>query len=248
MSALDDLFQDILRSPRDDAPRLAYADALGDDPRADFIRVQIALAGGSHLVGKAYDSARRERALMQAHLAEWKVELAPLVENLAFRRGFVEYVVCDAARFLAHGEALHARAPVLDVVLRSPHRVAAALFASPLLRGLRSLSLANDALDDDDVARLVASPHLADLRWLDLSGNQITTRGMEALAAAETLPALQWLGLAHNTTEDPTPQPMLEGERLHGSTISPLGASLRARFDRAWLRDPGAIRPDFRTF
>ncbi len=248
MSTLDALFQEVLRSPRDDAPRLAYADALGDDPRAEFIRVQVALAGGSHLVDKAYYSARRERALLQAHLAAWKADLAPLVENLAFRRGFVEYVVSDAARFLEHGEAIRARALLLDLVLRGPHRVAAALFASPLLRGLRSLSLANDALDDDDVARLVASPHLAELRWLDLSGNQISARGMEALAAAESLPALQWLGLAHNAAEDPTPQPMLEGDRLHGSTISPLGASLRARFDRAWLRDPGAMRPDFRAF
>lgn len=241
MADLDALFRQILANRRDDAPRVAYADALGDVPRAEFIKVQIALAGGRALVGREYYDSRRERALLQGHGREWAADVAPLLESYVFRRGFIEYIVASGAAFLRHAETLFSKAPILDVGLRD---VPAGLFNCRRLDGLRSLNLGNAGVTDADVDRLVASPYLRDLRWLELSANRITDKGMEALVASDNLPALQWVGLAYNPGDDPTPQPITEGSRVHGSERSSLTDALIAKYgERTWLRGPGMHTP-----
>jgi uncharacterized protein (TIGR02996 family) len=235
------LLRDVVARRRDDAPRLAYADALGDDPRAEFIRLQVARrspGGGSP----------RERALWRAHHREWEADVAPLVESAAFARGFVEWIVLTGAQWVAHADLLLRRAPILDVVLRAP--VPNEAFNLPQLEGLRSLNLAHTGLGDDVVRALAASTRLSQLRWLDLSGNRIGEAGMEALAASERLPALRWVGLAHNPGEDPTPRGIDdEGGGLLAVEQGALGRRLLAAHRRPWLERPGPTGgPDFRSF
>ena len=112
----------IRANPYDDTPRLVYADWLqehGDEPRAEFIRVQCALARLPHDRRKSRTDRKRlesrERELLSAHRDEW---LAPLVKaaagdlpvswcntwakDLRFSRGFITWFHMG----LANGAAL----------------------------------------------------------------------------------------------------------------------------------------------
>lgn len=235
----------ILAARRDDEPRIAYAEALGADPRGEFIKVQLALAGASTRVGVQYASRTRERALLEAHRKTWAAAVKPLVEAFAFRRGFVEWIVSDVPRFLKNGDAIVAKEPILDVVLTKGKGSIAALAAFPAVKGLRSLSLAHQELTDADAKALAGSALLADLRWLDLSGNRLGEAGFEAIAASPHLRGLRWVGFAHNPAPDPTPQPMEDHGAVHGESITSFGEALRTRYPgREWLLGPGLVKPD----
>lgn len=239
------LLSQILADRRDDELRLAYADTLGADPRAEFIRVQLALAGVILRVGKSFHSRARERELLRAHQRAWRAPVAPYVESCFFRRGFVEYIVLGTDGFLAGGAAMLASEPILDLCLRPGRGSLRELLDSPLLLGMRSLSLVGHGLDDDDARALAECPHLTELRWLDLRANQLGEAGFEALAASSRLRELRWLDLGANVAADPTPQQMAEGEYVHGEALTPFGEALRARYPGLrWMEGPAAIAPD----
>jgi uncharacterized protein (TIGR02996 family) len=143
----------IIADPDDDAPRLQYSDWLDDpekagplyDPkRAEFIRVQCALARRPHFGPRDSDprycwpepwEGRRRRegklwepvregairpTLPATFPGEWSIVLAgtPVVEDAkhaVLRRGFVEAVTCAAADWLRHGDAVLAAQPVCKV-------------------------------------------------------------------------------------------------------------------------------------
>src|SRR5690349_18912308 len=105
---LQAILADIRENPGDDGVRLVCADWIeeqGDLERAEFIRVQVALARGGD-----EQLLRRQRALLDEHYVEW---LGPLWRwNVCpeFRRGFVEEVEVRAAHLpqdLAPVFALH---------------------------------------------------------------------------------------------------------------------------------------------
>jgi hypothetical protein len=230
---------------RANPPRVAYADALGTDPRADFIKVQVALAGGILLVGQQYYSSTRERELYARYAKTWAAPIQPMVKGWLFRRGFIERVTIAGPGFVRHAEALFAREPILDLVIEGAEGSIREVVGSRWMRGVRPISLVGQGLDDDDARAIADSPHLADLRWLDLSVNRIGEPGFEALAASERLPELRWLGLSGNAAPSPTPEPIEEGERVHGENITALGERFRQRYPgRRWLEGPGAVKPD----
>src|SRR5438034_1048195 len=85
----------ILEDPDDDAVRLIYADWLEehDQPaRAEFIRVQIALAGLASFDPRRAPLERRERTLLAEHEKAWVGDLPQGVEQWQFSRGFVESI------------------------------------------------------------------------------------------------------------------------------------------------------------
>src|SRR5947209_17905937 len=87
------LRQAVLAAPEADKLRLVYADWLGhhgEPERAEFIRVQLALA-------RSPDDAERDRleareaALLRQHGKRWLAEVEPWAPaGCRFRRGFVE--------------------------------------------------------------------------------------------------------------------------------------------------------------
>src|SRR5688572_22453465 len=96
MSERDAFLRAIAAEPSDDTVRLAFADWLDehDEPeRAEFIRLQIERERAKPF-GDASAPTKREKALLDAHLAEWLGPLADLDEysgfGPTFRRGFVE--------------------------------------------------------------------------------------------------------------------------------------------------------------
>jgi uncharacterized protein (TIGR02996 family) len=140
MTTLDDLLRAVLADPADDGARLAYADWLeeeGQTERAEFVRVQVALAVETR---KTYQ-VRLKRRLKQMcrgvvtlrrwtwtnyvlddlgwglSINGWPFCVVPVVPHATFRRGFVESVTCSCADWLAHGPAVVAAQPVTAVRL-----------------------------------------------------------------------------------------------------------------------------------
>ncbi|MFK8003616.1 MAG: HEAT repeat domain-containing protein [Polyangiales bacterium] len=76
-----------------DAPRLAYADFLGDAPRAEFIRLQIERARGGE------SELETEKLLQSEYEMQWVEPFSHLVEDLVFERGFVVRCTLDIEEF-----------------------------------------------------------------------------------------------------------------------------------------------------
>lgn len=190
----------------DDGPRLVYADFLDEsgDPvdaaRAEFIRVQIALAKLPADHPRRPELVNRETELKLAHRDSWTAHLAGLGPDTTagFRRGIAEEVSIDAAAFLARGDELFRRGPLRRVQLREAARVLPQLVGCPFLARVRELDLCGRDLGNGGVNLLVRSPYLAGLQVLDLGFNGLDDTGVKALAKASTLPELRDLSLSGN--------------------------------------------------
>src|SRR5262245_11304094 len=82
----------VYADPHDDAPRLVYADWLdenGDPERAEFIRVQIALANARDDDPRRPALAKREKQLLKAHGKVWRGSGDPWLRGAGFERGFL---------------------------------------------------------------------------------------------------------------------------------------------------------------
>ncbi len=237
MATLETLHAAVLAAPAEEAPRLAYSDAVAasDVALAEFIKLQIVLArwNAAHEDPPARpQTSARAAVLRDQHGKRWAASIAPLVDGWSFGRGFVERISIDAARFLATAPQLYRTAPILHLDLANAKPHAAALFASPHLARIQTLSLHDNQLDDADIALLAKSPYLGAVRWLKLSSNAITSAGIESLAATDRLGALAYVNLDDNPGENPVPE--LVDAYSGGDT--PLGIALQARFGpRRWL-------------
>jgi len=233
----------IREDPEADAPRLIFADwldELGDGGRAEFIRVQIALAKLPAYDRRRHDLANTELRLLSRYAEDWAKPYAGLATGPVFQRGFVHEAKVTARQFLAQAPALFEAGPlrhlhILDVgshlraVLHSPHlakltgltiyaqhlgpAVARAIGDSPHLDGLRRLNLARNEMGDEGVEHLALSPGLTSLEEVDLSENDIGQVGARLLARCPRFGQLTRLTLAANA-------------------IGPLGAETLAASDR----------------
>lgn len=89
----------IVESPDDDTLRLVYADYLeerGDSERADFIRVQCALATMARDDPRRKELEAREAALLERNEEGRGARLAGWATVREFRRGFLEDVSASA--------------------------------------------------------------------------------------------------------------------------------------------------------
>ncbi len=122
----DALTAAVIASPADDLPRLVYADWCdenGQPERAEFIRVQCALARPDGLpADRLADLRIREQTLLDVHGEAWLAPLRGRGEPLfsprthgQFHRGFVETVWMPAAEFLANADRLFERCPVREL-------------------------------------------------------------------------------------------------------------------------------------
>lgn len=199
----------IIENPDDDGPRLVYADWLdenGDPDRAEFIRVQIALArNGTAGRPQLYE---RQVQLLARHRREWSSEAESVVRTpgqFFFRRGFVDDVDADAFEFVERAADLYRRTPVQHLRLRPgqspPHENAQLmrrLAGSPELVCLRSLSLAHNRIGSDGMEALAVCQYLGRLQSLNLGNNHIGERGVRALVEAPWFANLTSLDLTNN--------------------------------------------------
>jgi len=152
MSMLDALIAEIQAAPDDDAPRLAWANAVGGE-RGEFVAVQCRLASGPLTDRDEWRRLRaRERELLFAHGVAWSGLAGEYPSSCMFRRGFVE-----SAGFVCSHDS----------------RLDGILARLPLAR-----SMSNDVVnqDDYDFAKLVANPRSSALAALRIDGDRTIQR------------------------------------------------------------------------
>lgn len=211
MTHADAFLQHILERPDDDAPRLIYADWLEEqgDPessaRAEFIRVQCALAARHLPQQRRTELERCQFGLLYRYGKDWARSIRRLVQNWEYHRGFIEEVAMPVHTFLAHAGRLFCRAPIQHLRFMYSHSFLAgesismaALADSEHLRRLRFLDLSCNGLESHHVRALMVSPHLISLTSLNLACNRIGESGIRALAEAPLLTQLRHLDLQGN--------------------------------------------------
>ncbi|MEM7155655.1 MAG: TIGR02996 domain-containing protein [Myxococcota bacterium] len=238
------LLQAVLDDPDDDAPRLAYAtwcDAHADpDVRAqgDLIRSQIDLANtdpDAVRTGQAAGLQQHIDTLVERHGAAWRQPISGWVDAVHFVRGFAGWLECSAQAWLDHGAQIRALAPVQHLNLRGVRDVDERLADSPLLAGIRSLSMDGCGLHDIHVQLLAASKHVGELRWISMADNHLGLPASEALAASTSLGQLAFVELRSNPV-DPVEELGYDGAIVVASTMPPEGQALEAKHGpQKWL-------------
>jgi uncharacterized protein (TIGR02996 family) len=248
----------IVANPDEDTPRLAYADWLeenGRAERAELIRVQCERA---RLPAWDADQVRlrlREQALLKQHSEEWLAEM-PAVEGArweGFRRGIVaevSFASFEAMRASAH--TCRAVAPVEAVTVRWPRQREGREGAAPIAE-LRELSLTGRPTREEEVGwladspqlstlralsarglwveglgRLVASPHLAGLKAFRLPSNNLGNAGIHVLARAASLTSLEELTLSGQNYERYGEDPSIQAAGMQALAGWPGLASVRS--------------------
>jgi len=128
MSPDNPFLKALLAEPDDDTLRLAMADWLDENdqqPRAEFVRLQIELARGVEDRDRLRLLEVRQRDLLIAHESEWVEPLADVLKckpgewgGWVFRRGFVEYFHLPATVVNRRGSLLARLTPVRELFLR----------------------------------------------------------------------------------------------------------------------------------
>jgi uncharacterized protein (TIGR02996 family) len=200
MSPDNAFLQDIGNDPGDDTVRLIYADWLTeqDDPRGEFIRVQVHLASLSPRDPRWPELNQRQLDLLQAHQEEWARPLRGLVRRVRFRRGFPDDIELTVQEFVDRADELLRVAPFAQVHLQKASSQLHLLADCEALSRVRGLALSYSYLNDGAVQVLALLPQLEGLRVLLLDHNFIRGPGAEALARSPYLSGLTRLDLRGN--------------------------------------------------
>jgi uncharacterized protein (TIGR02996 family) len=186
-----DLVRAVLVAPEDDAPRLIYADWLdehGRPERAEFVRVQCAMDRIPPKTARWQPLHDRAARLEREWRSEWAGAALKRVQNVEFRRGFVDRVRLTVDQFLTSAADLLALEPVRvweftanAFFLRGPSfSDVARCPAFDRVRGLVS----GQYLPEELVSALAESPYLRGLRSLSVNYRLPGPRELMALFAA----------------------------------------------------------------
>jgi uncharacterized protein (TIGR02996 family) len=205
----------VIANPDDDLTRLVYADWLdehGQPERAEFVRVQVALAAGVSDDARRRRLEDRQRELLVAHDQEWVAELAEVLEcppgrwgGWVFRRGFVEYFHLPAGVVADHGAEVAELTPVRELYLNPTERgEVERLCDQPWFARVRDLYLVGprDGLDRSDVWALVDSPHTTGLAKMELGLGDAVWNDAELLTLFETKFRRAWKRPARRLTRE----------------------------------------------
>jgi uncharacterized protein (TIGR02996 family) len=197
MPETDTLFQAILADPGDDGLRLIYADWLeerGDEARAEFIRVQCALAKMDKDDPRRAELELRERELLAGHREAWLGEL-PSWEGITwekFERGFITGIQITLDAFRAHADELFRLVPVDSVCFDNltVNEARWVLADLPHLARLTELSFQHTREHDRGIGDVIAlalaeSPFLTRLTRFRLGS--LGDKGLKALACSPNL-------------------------------------------------------------
>src|SRR5436309_5016958 len=90
------LFQAILDSPDEDAPRLVLADWLeehGEADRAELIRLELETERLAHGDPRLDALVKRQGDLLRPHKAEWLGPFLGVAADVKFRRGLLQVTI-----------------------------------------------------------------------------------------------------------------------------------------------------------
>jgi uncharacterized protein (TIGR02996 family) len=224
----------IRAAPDEDAPRLVYADFLGEvgDPRGELIHVECELARTDDERRRAR-LKRRHRELLATHGATWLSPLRALFPepecSIELRRGLVEGIRADAPRLVKHAAKLLALAPLLSRVTATFRgEPVEGLLHSPIVDRARELHLwtTNRRLD---LRAFAAARAGAELERLHVEQASLNEADLEALVASPALRRLRALDFT-------TCRYKRESPRLLVSLDAPL-----ERFSMSGVEAPGAL-------
>ncbi len=203
MPANHQLLTAILQQPEDDAPRLAYADAIAsaDNVRCAFIRYQIQL---SHCEPDDPDRVMlytESEELLRKKEASWVGDVGSLVEDFTFNRGFIERVSVSAESFLQHADTIFSSNPILHLDITRTEQSLEEFLASPHLRKIVSISFDHCGIETDEIRMLMGAENLQQIRWLSLSGNNIRYAGAALLARSKDFSRLRYANFEDNPVD-----------------------------------------------
>ncbi|MFO0554171.1 MAG: TIGR02996 domain-containing protein [Polyangiaceae bacterium] len=200
------LLATICGDPRDDAPRLVYADFLearGATHDAELIRKQIAMAAAGPLDAEVLRVQARDRDWVSGRRSERPQPTLPAGLEwppFALERGFVSRLVArDVAALVAHGERITSETPLtsLEIDTRDAPSLEG-LARAPWLRHIRRVRF---FLGRNDAVRLrpfFESPHLHSLVELRFDFEGIDGSGVSALMSSPLVRRLERLYLDDN--------------------------------------------------
>jgi uncharacterized protein (TIGR02996 family) len=161
----------ICASPEDDTVRLVYADWLaenGDEDRAEFIRLQVAISNSSEMAG---EQVTRADELRKKNEKLWKSELPrlPGIEWASyFWRGFVSGVTVDTGKWLIQQrEQIFQTAPIQSLVLNDAGLATLQrVLEVPEIEHLTTLTLQHCRIREGEWKALTDCPRLTRLKAL----------------------------------------------------------------------------------
>jgi uncharacterized protein (TIGR02996 family) len=245
MSAHDDLLAAVAAAPDDDGPRLVMADWFeehGDPDRAEFIRLQLALARKDEYDPDFAALTVREHELLREHGHRWKVPDLKAVQE--FRRGFVDFVWLRGDRILALSDTIDRTKTITRLRVSGIDRRINDLADLPWANRIRELDLSNnivvrfllpDVFENanwaslssvivrnirlwaEELEVLLQHPSFPRLRNLEVSGNPLGDDGRTLLASSSVLTGLRGLVFRSNGLD--------ESESVHVRGMASLAAS-----------------------
>jgi uncharacterized protein (TIGR02996 family) len=189
----------ILDNPDSDEARQVYADQLiaNNDPRGEFILLDIALAGPLSIRKREQLAARRAQLLKDHAKAWWPYSVA----QTRVHKGFLQAVHGSWKQINAIAAQLFAAEPVTEVNVSVGGKDLGALLKASWLPRIHRLILRG--IDGDEgFTMLAASPQLANLRALNVTGNEIGSDAFAGLENGDALPRLENLCLTANPIGD----------------------------------------------
>jgi uncharacterized protein (TIGR02996 family) len=193
----DALLEALLDDPTGSAPRQVIADALiaKNDPRGEFITIELALAGPLGIRRREQLVARHAELLAQ-HGKQW------FATDLDIRRdrGFIASIGGTVRKLVAGAPALFATQPIVEIhATNVDAKSLKQLLAAPWLGRVRHLAVKGN-LGDAGFAALAKAPALQQLEHLNLLGCKVTSKGVAALRGQ--LPRVRTLVLTSNSIGD----------------------------------------------
>jgi uncharacterized protein (TIGR02996 family) len=212
--------EDVIAHAEDDAPRLVFSDWLedhGDESRAEFIRVQCQLARIPENDRNRPVLLRREGELLKQNGRTWAAPLRGMVDEWAFRRGFIECVAVQMRSqegFCSRMDEVFTAFPVRAV------RLSCEPSAAVLLMRKRHYLARLVSLDVKELSGVEPEQFMAPLLGREASGLRSLLMECEyssndwndqigRLACAESLAGLTELGLAFGLYGEPLPSSVL---------------------------------------
>ncbi|MBI1829849.1 MAG: TIGR02996 domain-containing protein [Planctomycetes bacterium] len=224
--------QPILDNPDDDLPRLVFADWLEErgDPRGHFIRLQCQRAKLTRYDPGWKDLLSQESALLKRFEKDWSMPILRHVDEVQYRRGFVEQVRVSASKLLRNADRLFRAAPIRSVRLEHADRLSE-IAASPWLARIAEFDLSHTPLGAKSLQVLFSSEHCRSLRHIRLDQCLLAAPALEVVVNAAPLQALHTLSLAGNAFGPDgarilatSPLRQLIDLNLRGNSLLPEGA------------------------
>lgn len=184
----------VLNDPTNDEPRKVYADELAteNDPRGEFILVDIALDGPLSIRKRQQLNLRRNE-LLTAHRKTWWG-----TAKIRTRHGFAEALTGSLKQIATK---LFDSDPIVEIqVSLDDEAEVDKLIAAKWFPRIRRLIIRGQ-IGDDGFATLVGSRQTAYLESLNVTANEIGADGMSNLAPS-ALPNLKTLVLSGNAIGD----------------------------------------------